>query len=263
MSRISSFSTKHIISSSSSNSQPNPILSESELNNGCRLGLDSHTDTSCAGKHVRVLEYVHGRECIVQPFNDSYSPIDKVNIINGALAYDTGSGETFILILNQDLDFRNSMEHSLLSVNQARHNNIAIDDVHPSIDYYNRSKYNIFFPDMNKSVKLTPTNKPISHVQVRYPTDDDLDNCHHFELTSPDDWNPNEDFPDNFIASVNTEQSNDSSNTLYNDLLSKIQISAINHTKFHKELSKETLAELWSIHIQNHTHHGKTPQKKE
>ena len=45
--------------------------------------------------------------------------MDKIGIINGALAYDTGDGETYILILNQALDFRNTMEHSLLSVNQA------------------------------------------------------------------------------------------------------------------------------------------------
>ena len=37
---------------------------------------------------------------------------------------------------------------------------------------------------------------------------------------------------------------------LHNNLLSKVQVSAINHTKFHKELTKESLADLWSIGIE-------------
>ena len=35
-------------------------LSSEELTAGCRLGLDSHADVSCAGKHARVLETFHG-----------------------------------------------------------------------------------------------------------------------------------------------------------------------------------------------------------
>ena len=88
---ISSFTTRRLISSNSSKLQPNPILTSTELNQGCRLGLDSHADTSCAGRHVRVLEHVQGRECIVHPFYDSYKPIERISIINGALAYDTGT----------------------------------------------------------------------------------------------------------------------------------------------------------------------------
>ena len=114
---ISSFTSRRLISSNSSKIQPNPVLTSTKLNQGCRLGLDSHADTSCAGRHVRVLEHVQGRECIVHPFHGSYRPIDRMSIINGALAYDTGIGENYILILNQALDFRYSMEHSLLSVN--------------------------------------------------------------------------------------------------------------------------------------------------
>ena len=83
------------------------------------------------------MKHVQGRECIVHQFHDSYNPIDNISIINGALAYYIGIGESYILILNQALDFRHIMEHSLLSVNQARHNNIAINDVYPSIDYHN------------------------------------------------------------------------------------------------------------------------------
>ena len=49
-------------------------LTEEELTVGCRLGLDSYADTTCAGKHVRVIEHVEGKVCDVYPFNDSYDP---------------------------------------------------------------------------------------------------------------------------------------------------------------------------------------------
>ena len=42
----------------------------------------------------------------------------------------------------------------------------------------------------------------------------------------------------------------DNNNYLYNKLVSKVQISAIHHTKYYKELTKETLADLWSIGIE-------------
>lgn len=97
---ICSITTKLLISSNKARQYKDIDLSDDELNHGCNLGLDSHVDTSCAGRHVRVLEYVDGRECIVQPFNDGYKPIKNIGIVNGALAYDVGNGETYILLLN-------------------------------------------------------------------------------------------------------------------------------------------------------------------
>ena len=73
--------------------KPNPILTSTGVNQGCQLGLDSHADASCAGKHVSFLENVQGREFIVHPFLDSYKPIDKISIINDSLVYDTGTRE--------------------------------------------------------------------------------------------------------------------------------------------------------------------------
>ena len=141
---ICSITTKLFISSNKARQYKDIDLSDDELNCGCNLGLDSHADTLCAGQHVRVLEYIDGRECVVQPFNDGYKPIKNIGIVNGALAYDVGNGETYILLLNQALDFCDSMEHLLLLVNQAQHNNVVIDNISPHLDYYERSKYEMF-----------------------------------------------------------------------------------------------------------------------
>ena len=35
-------------------------LTPSKLMNGCRLGLDTHADVSCVGRHSRVLEVLEG-----------------------------------------------------------------------------------------------------------------------------------------------------------------------------------------------------------
>ena len=120
---------------------------------------------------------------------------------------------------------------------------MVIDDIAPHLDYYEKSKYEIFSPDSNKSVKLSPTNKSINHVKVRYPSDYDLDNYPHLSLTSEDNWDPNETTSDE-ISAITLYSDN-----LYHCLISNVDISAILHTKYHKEITKESLAELWGIGI--------------
>jgi len=44
-------------------------LSTEERYTGCKLGLDSHADVSCIGKHARVLEFLDGQSYTVKPFN--------------------------------------------------------------------------------------------------------------------------------------------------------------------------------------------------
>ena len=57
-------------------------LSEVELIQGCRLGIDTHADSSCAGRHVRPLEFISGKKFSVTPFHDSYAPKSDVGMIN-------------------------------------------------------------------------------------------------------------------------------------------------------------------------------------
>ena len=99
-----------------------------------RLGLDSHADMTCVGKDALIIEHVHGQTCTVHPFHDSYRPKTNVKVCNAAFAFDQDDGRTKILILNQCLDFSNTMEHSLLCTNQVRSNGIIVDDVPIVID---------------------------------------------------------------------------------------------------------------------------------
>ena len=86
----------HIIMSSTSH-KFSPTLTPRELEEGSRLGLDSHADVSCVGKHARILERFSGRSCSVRPFNDSYKSMDNIQTVNTAFAHDTADGRTYIL----------------------------------------------------------------------------------------------------------------------------------------------------------------------
>ena len=156
-------------------------LTAAEKLNGCRLGMDSHADITCVGKHARILEVIEGQTCTVRPFNDSYSPIQNVQTINAAFAAETEEGETVILRLNQALDFRHSMEHSILCTNQARHHDVIIDDVPHAVDFRHTSTQSIIFPAAQASVPLH-MHGPVAYANVRYPTDYDLNNYSTFIL---------------------------------------------------------------------------------
>ena len=109
--------------------------------------------------------------------------MSNTRMINGAVAVDTSSGETYILEINQALDFQASMEHSLLCTNQARANGVIIEYIPQALDYTGKSSHSIIFPEQNIQFPLD-RNGPTSHLHVRYPTDDEMIDCPHLELTS-------------------------------------------------------------------------------
>ena len=124
-------------------------LGDDKLREGCRLGIDSHADMSCIGAHATILEVYEGQLCNIMPFNDTYTPLQDINSVNAAFAYDTDKGTTYILNVNQALDFSESMTHSLLCPNQARMNGIVIEDRPRILDNHGRSTHSIYFPEEN------------------------------------------------------------------------------------------------------------------
>ena len=74
-------------------------LSQSELSEGYRMGIDSHADTSYAGRHVRILEHIDGIQYNVSPFTGP--SLHNVGMINGIVAVDREDGQGgFILEFN-------------------------------------------------------------------------------------------------------------------------------------------------------------------
>ena len=140
-------------------------LSSEEMLAGCRLGLDSHADVSCAGRHARIMETFHGQVCNVSPFNDAYSPMTNVLTVNVAYAIDTTDGKTYILNVNQALDFTETMEHSLLCENQARSNNVVVDSVPTTLDHSGTSTHSVYFPEQDVRFPLSMRG-PTSYLPV-------------------------------------------------------------------------------------------------
>ena len=74
--QIQSFSTTLMRSPSmsvSANTKNKALpLTQQQIEEGCRLGIDSHADMTCVGAHAKILEIYEGQLCNVQPFNDSY-----------------------------------------------------------------------------------------------------------------------------------------------------------------------------------------------
>ena len=159
-------------------------LSSQEMNDGVMLGIDSHADITCAGKHVKIMEVIHGKSCTVHPFNDSYKPMENISIINGVTAVDTSNGETYILELNHAMDFTRTMTNSLLCPNQARHNNVIINNIPRCYD--SKSEFHICFPDSDVKLPLERYG-PTACLNTRYPTNFELENCQYLQLTSPDE----------------------------------------------------------------------------
>ena len=53
--------------------------------------LDSHADTTVAGKNCVILRYTD-RRCDVAPFSDKYTPTKDVLIVSGATGYTSANG---------------------------------------------------------------------------------------------------------------------------------------------------------------------------
>ena len=121
-----------------------PTLTEYELQNGCCLGIDSWADTSCAGKHAHVLEFLDGRTVTAKGFAASLPSIENLNIANVAYAYDSPSGKTFVLEVNNSIYLGLLMDDSLLNPIQCMLNGIKID-IRP----------HVFAPDCDTAQSLT------------------------------------------------------------------------------------------------------------
>jgi len=128
-----------------------------------------------------VLEVIEGQTSIVRPFNDKYEPINNVQTVNAAFVAEDTNGDTYIIRLNQCLDFRSSMEDSILCTNQARYHGIIVNDVPKQFD--SRSSHSIVAPSSDNLEFPLQMHGPVSFLAVRYTTDWDMDHLPHVHIT--------------------------------------------------------------------------------
>lgn len=92
-----------------------------------RNEMDSHADTSCAGKNWRLLE-VSNEVCEVLPFLESYGPVQDIQVGRCGTVWTDDYGNDYLLVADQMLWFGELMENSLINPNQIRDFGIAVND---------------------------------------------------------------------------------------------------------------------------------------
>ena len=97
------------------------------------------------------------------PFNDGYKPLKNVHIIDAAFKYILDTGEPVILIVNQALNFVDSMENSILCTNQVRYNGYTVNDAPKLCD--SNSSHSIISENKDTELKLEMYG-PVSYLQI-------------------------------------------------------------------------------------------------
>ena len=176
--------SKRIISSSLTERHHKFEVQEPPAGQESRNESDSNADTCCLGNNFVVLSMTN-KTADVFPYDNSYTPLRNVPIVTGGTAYDDpNTGTTYILVFNESLYYGEKLKHSLLNPNQIRHNHIDFWDnpFDPNHELCIDVPDGPFIPLKFEGTKLL--------FESRVPTQKELANCIHVEMTSSLDWNP-------------------------------------------------------------------------
>ena len=149
-----------------------------------RVETDGHADTTCAGCNCVVLEFTN-HVIDVFPFCDKLGPMKSVPIASVATLATDAHGEEVIFVIHESLWFGHQMEHTLLSSNQVRANDVDLWD-NPCDQYHDLAIYN------QSSDHPVPLHLDgiVSFTETRAPTDEEIRTLPHVELTSSVEWKP-------------------------------------------------------------------------
>jgi Reverse transcriptase (RNA-dependent DNA polymerase) len=125
----------------------------------------------------------------VSPFLKSLGTVTKVPIVTAALAYDSPSGLTYILLIHQALYFE-ELEHNLLCPMQLRCNDVEVNERPKFLSTPPTTRDHSLVID--KLIIPLEINGVTSYFPTRKPTSQELEDCTHLELTAPEPlWQPN------------------------------------------------------------------------
>ena len=189
--RIAPLYSHSLISRTSfSNRFTHPTLTDEEMHNGTRLGIDSWADTACSGKHAYVQEFLEGKSITATGFTASLGSIKNLPMANVAYAYDMKDGTTILLEHNNTIYMGEKMEDSLCNPIQCEDNGVKVD-IRPKEYYSNDPKAQTITISPEISLPLQ-YDGVLPYLPVRKPTPLELDNCERYTLTSENEWNPYE-----------------------------------------------------------------------
>lgn len=135
-----------------------------------------------AGHNCIILNYT-GKECDVSPYREDYDAIKNVPIVTAATAWQSPiTGQTYILVFNEAIWMGDHMDYTLLNPNQLRHYGVRVQD-DPTSPY----PLSIITEDNKFCMELSMAGT-IVYAQTYAPSDHDLKNHPHIQLSSPHSW---------------------------------------------------------------------------
>jgi hypothetical protein len=121
--------------------------------------LNSHADACTIGANCTVITYTE-KTCNVTPYRPEYQALQEILIVQAATAYtNPETGETYILVINQELYMGDALPSTLLNPNQLCHHGMRY----------------------------------ISCTTMHYPSIQELESCTWIESTSDAEWDPHSD----------------------------------------------------------------------
>ena len=147
---------------------------------------DSNADTCCLGANFIPIRMTN-RTADVYPYDTSYEPLLNVPIVSGATAWTCPSTRvTYILVLNESLYYGTKLDHTLLNPNQIRHNGVDFWD-----NPYDKERALSIQVDRGPTISLEFDGIKLQF-ESKVPTNEELNNCEHIEITSSVLWEPSE-----------------------------------------------------------------------
>ena len=120
-------------------------------------------------------------------YDSTQMPMMDVPIVMGGTAYDDASTNmTYILVFNEALYYGPKLSHSLINPNQYHHYGLEYND-----NPYDKEKGLYIVVNDELTIPMTTKGTKVLF-QSRVPSNKELETCPHIEMTSSEQWNPNE-----------------------------------------------------------------------
>ena len=160
--------------------------------NSNRCELDSHADTTVAGRNCRLFSET-GKTVFVSPFSESYDPIPGIPIGSAAMRWtNPENGEPLLLVFNEALFFGQKMQNTLLCPNQLRSNGVVVNGTPRQFDAASPHSISVRDPSDEEKTITIPLKLVgvISCFDSVYPTDDEMNSLRRVHLTDENVWDP-------------------------------------------------------------------------
>ena len=139
--------------------------------------MDLHADTICVNKHAYIESFIEGLTV--------NAIMSNLPIVNAIYAYDDPDSMHTILLRFNNSIYIKDMKNALLCPNQARESGIIINDVPPHLDHTNQTTFSII--TANHDLRLEQFG-PTAFIQLRRPTDDELETLMPIDITGEEEW---------------------------------------------------------------------------